>query len=335
MNGQPQVRAAVVGSGAFGRTHLRTLASMPEAEVAGVHALALDQAAALCETYGGQVYTSLDALAADASVDLVTIATPEDAHAEIFCQLVAAGKAVYIEKPLATTVADARRMVADSANAIAMSGHCLRFESRLARLAADRDAYGPLRHMRFANFRSRDEKDVYGRVHPVWSMLCHEIELGNAYAGAPATRVLARDLQFSDGQADGMSILVEYANGVTASIEGGWLLPAAAAVAENDRCSFFFDLATVEIALPHTGFTVTTAAGMRPANQQYEHAVHGVEYGALRAAFAYMATCIRDGQQPQISTIADGCGAALVAATALRSAQAGTWAAVDEPEDSP
>lgn len=66
-------KAAVVGGGAFGEAHLRTYASMPQVEVGGVFTLERDRGAALCQQYGGTNYESLAALAADQSVDIVSI----------------------------------------------------------------------------------------------------------------------------------------------------------------------------------------------------------------------------------------------------------------------
>ena len=78
------VRAAVVGGGAFGECHLKTLASMPDIELVGLYTLEQDRGRELCDHYGGKCCSSLNELAADPSIDLVTIATPEDAHFESF-----------------------------------------------------------------------------------------------------------------------------------------------------------------------------------------------------------------------------------------------------------
>ena len=56
-------------------------------------------------------YASLDALLDDDAVDVVHVTTPNALHAEQALAALAAGKHVVCEKPLATTVADAERMV--------------------------------------------------------------------------------------------------------------------------------------------------------------------------------------------------------------------------------
>jgi len=319
------IRAAVVGGGAFGECHLKTFYSMPQVEVAGLYTLERDRGETLCRRYGGTCYQSLDELASDPTIDLVSIATPENAHYESFKLLAAKEKAIYVEKPLATSMVEASQMLELSRSIIAMSGHCLRFESRLAHVFARRNTLGRLRHMSFRDKRTQAEKAVYGRVHPAYCLLCHEIELSNAFAQDRFKRVCAMETCFSGGQVDGMNILIEYHNGVTSSIEGGWLLPAQESLRENDRCSLDFEGGTFEIALPNLGITFVSSQGYQFVNQQYEVNVYGMEFGALRSAFEYMIQCIESQTQPEISTIQDGYEAVRLIDAALQSARIGQW----------
>ena len=323
------VRAAVVGGGAFGECHLRTLASMPDVEVVGLYTLEQDRGTELCDRYGGKCYPNLDELAADSTIDMVSITTPEDAHFESFKVLAEHGKAIYVEKPLATSLAEAREMLELSRSITAMSGHCLRFESRIAQVFAQRDRLGRLRHMSFRNKRRHSDKTVYGRVHPAYVIFCHDIELGNALAGEPFTRVCAMETQFSEGQVDGMNILIEYRSGATCSIEGGWYLPTQESLAENDRCSLDFEAGTFEIALPNMGFSFLDEQGFQFFNQQYECNVYGMEFGALRSALEYLVGCLRNHTSPEISTIEDGFQAVRLIEAALESARSGRWVEAD------
>jgi UDP-N-acetylglucosamine 3-dehydrogenase len=325
MPSKQPVKAAVVGGGAFGECHLKTLASMPQVEVAGLYTLEQDRGKVLCQRYGGNLYPSLEQLASDPTVDLVTIATPENDHFEAFQVLAAYQKAVYVEKPLATSLAEASEMLELSRLLIAMSGHCLRFESRLAQVFAQYEQMGRLRHMSFRDRRIQADKAVYGRVHPAYVLLCHEIELCNAFARDRFKRVCALETNFAEGQIDGMNILIEYRSGVTASIEGGWYLPTQDSLLENDRCTLDFEAGTFEIALPNLGFTFLTSRGYQFLNHQYEHRVYGMEFGALRSAFEYMVRCVQNRMQPEISTIQDGYEAVRLVDAALRSAQTGKW----------
>ena len=325
MNPQKAVKAAVIGGGNFGECHLKTFASMPHVEVVGLYTLEQDKAVSLCRQYGGKPFKSLDHLVSDPDIDLVSIATPEGAHYESFQAVAETGKAIYVEKPLSTSLIEAEKMLDLSRSLIAMSGHCLRFESRLAYVFSQLDRLGQLRHMSFRNKRPSSEKEVYGRVHPAFAMLCHEVELSNALAGERFQRVIALETCFSNSQVDGMNILIEYPSGATASIEGGWLLPTQPSLQENDRCSLDFEHGTFEISLPNPGFTFLSSKGCKFLNHQYEFNVYGMEFGALRAAFEYMVHCIQNHTPPRISTIADGYEAVRLVDAALQSACEGNW----------
>jgi len=320
-----KINAAVVGGGAFGECHLKTYSSMPHVDVAGVYTRRSDRAAALCAKYGGKPYTSLQQLADDPAVDLVSIATAEDVHVEPFRAIAARGKAIYVEKPLATDLEDAKAIVEMSQAIIAMSGHCLRFESRLAHVFQNREGLGRLRHMSFKDRRTRQPKQLYGRVHPAYVLLCHEIELANAFAGVPFKRVCALQAKFDEGQFDDFSMLVEYENGATCVIEGGWLMPDQKSLDENDMAVLDFDGGSYSIEMPHSGITFLNEESNRFINQHYEHSVYGMEFGALRNALEYMVQCITTNTKPRISTVEDGYNAVLLVDAAIRSAQSGQW----------
>jgi predicted dehydrogenase len=317
-----KIRAAVIGGGAFGECHLKTYRSMPQVEVAGLYTLEKDRAEALCRKYGGRRYESLQQLASDPDIDLVSIATPENAHFESFKLLAEKKKAIYVEKPLATSMEEAKQMLDLSRGIIAMCGHCLRFESRLAHVFQQREQLGKLHHMSFKDRRPRSQKALYGRVHPAYVMLCHEIELANAFAGVPFKRVCGMESHFSAGQIDGITMLIEYENGATCMIEGGFYLPSED---DNDLIALDFEKGTFTIALPHSGFNFVGHEGSKFVNQQYEYSVYGMEFGALRTALEYMTNCITQNTQPKISTIEDGYNAVRLAHSAIESARAGRW----------
>lgn len=317
-------KAAVVGGGAFGEAHLRTYASMPQVEVAGVYTLERDRGEALSRQYGGVNYESLESLVNDKSVDVVSIVTPEDRHLETFQVLAAAGKAIYVEKPLATDLVEARKILELSRGTMAMSGHCLRFEHRLAQVFARLQGV-PKHHLSFRDRRTRQEKDTYGRVHPAYAMLCHEIELSNAFAESPFARVMALETRISEGQVDGMTLLIEYANGVTSVVEGGWYLPRQTHCIENDFVTILSAQGIDEMTMPHLGYYRLSEEGMEIPNLAYGHGIYGVEYGPLRAAFDYFINCLATETVPRISTIEDAFCAVELIDAAIRSAAENRW----------
>jgi myo-inositol 2-dehydrogenase/D-chiro-inositol 1-dehydrogenase len=106
------VNVGVIGSGGMGGRHIRNLAGQTPAQVVAI--MDLDQAraeAVAAQTGGGKVYTETDALIADPNVEAVVIASPDPFHAQTALDCLAAGKPVLCEKPLATNLTDAKKVL--------------------------------------------------------------------------------------------------------------------------------------------------------------------------------------------------------------------------------
>ncbi|MGQ2912867.1 Gfo/Idh/MocA family oxidoreductase [Aeromicrobium sp.] len=105
-----RLKVGVVGAGAMGAAHVRTLAtSVPGAEVTRVFDMDTARAQAVAAEVGGEAAASPEALIAD--VDAFVVASPDFTHADLAIAGIEAGKHVLCEKPLAVTADDARRVV--------------------------------------------------------------------------------------------------------------------------------------------------------------------------------------------------------------------------------
>lgn len=126
-----KVRIAVVGAaGAFGMKHLDGLANIEDAEVTVVSATSAEKAQGVADKYGvPNAVVGLDAVLERDDVDAVILATPTQMHASQSQAVLAAGKHVQVEIPLADSFADAEATVAaaDAAGKVAMVGHTRRF----------------------------------------------------------------------------------------------------------------------------------------------------------------------------------------------------------------
>jgi myo-inositol 2-dehydrogenase/D-chiro-inositol 1-dehydrogenase len=104
----------VIGTGGMGTRHAETLsATVSGARVAGVTDLDLSRAEKLAADCGSDVlvFENEQALIRDDGIDVVVITTPDDTHARLVMECLQYEKPVFCEKPLATTVEDARRIV--------------------------------------------------------------------------------------------------------------------------------------------------------------------------------------------------------------------------------
>jgi predicted dehydrogenase len=123
---------AVIGTGYIGGEHIRAIAAHGQARLQTICCTerSLDAAAALMQTHGAaRVTTSYQDVLADPEVDVVYLCTPNSGHEDQAVAALEAGKHVFVEKPLAVTVAGCRRIVSaarDSGRQV-MVGHGARF----------------------------------------------------------------------------------------------------------------------------------------------------------------------------------------------------------------
>lgn len=130
------VRVGLLGCGRVAaEAHLPALARVPGVAAVAVADADPEQARRVAERFGiARVHASAAALAADEAVDLVAVCTPPAAHAEGALAALAAGRHVFVEKPLAPAL-DAAGAIAEAAAAtplVAVSGFNLRVHRQVA-----------------------------------------------------------------------------------------------------------------------------------------------------------------------------------------------------------
>jgi predicted dehydrogenase len=215
-------------------THAAALARIPGAEVVAICDLLPEATGRFVEQWGAvwpamRVYDDAAALLANERLDVVAVCTPDDRHAELVIAAAEGGvPAIMCEKPLATTLADADRMVAaiERAGTIVSVDHTRRWDP----------FYGRVREL-IAAGRIGQVRSVVGTLHGERAMLfrngTHILDLMCWYAGAPPARVFARlepgyDDFVSyrgDGGHDptsepGASAYIEFENGVRGFFNG-------------------------------------------------------------------------------------------------------------------
>ncbi|MFF1400990.1 Gfo/Idh/MocA family protein [Streptomyces sp. NPDC058287] len=113
----PRTNAVIIGAGMIGTVHARAVRAAG-GHVRGVVASTPARSAQLATEWDVPVaYPDLSSVLADESVDVVHVCTPNALHARQAAAALRAGKHVICEKPLATTVADARMLEATAAAA--------------------------------------------------------------------------------------------------------------------------------------------------------------------------------------------------------------------------
>ncbi len=105
------LRVGIIGCGNIAGPYARTLTPYPQIELVGATDIDLSRAQALVDQYGGRVYTNMEEMLADPTIDLIINLTIHHAHPAVITQCLNAGKHVHSEKPLALTYAEAKALV--------------------------------------------------------------------------------------------------------------------------------------------------------------------------------------------------------------------------------
>ena len=109
-----KLRAAVIGCGAIAKhLHVPDYANCPQAEIVALCDTAPKKAKALAEAWAPEatIYTNHQKMLKEEAIDCVTVTLPNRFHAPVTLDALRADCHVLVEKPMATTLAEARRMV--------------------------------------------------------------------------------------------------------------------------------------------------------------------------------------------------------------------------------
>ncbi len=122
------VKIGIIGAGHMGRTHARNLKQDQRVEIIGVADIMERPAQSLAAEVGGKAFPSADVLLAEWP-DAVYVCTPNTLHTEAVLKALARGVHVFSEKPMATTLQEARDIVtaAQKSRALYQVGHNRRF----------------------------------------------------------------------------------------------------------------------------------------------------------------------------------------------------------------
>ena len=231
MTDHAPLRFGVIGFGAWGRFHARSIAAEPTAALVAIAANGdASAAAAKAEFPAAALHRDWRALIADTAVEAVAIATPNHLHAEVALAALAAGKHVLVEKPMATTLADCDRLVEASARGPARLS--VGFECRLSpqwgriRAMIDEGAIGRARHVHVTLFRHPYRPGAAGWRHDrarVGSWILEEpvhfFDLALWYLEAAGRPVRVRALSQGDaGMEPVLSVIASFPDGSTAAV---------------------------------------------------------------------------------------------------------------------
>jgi predicted dehydrogenase len=207
------VPIGVVGTGHLGRHHVRILASLPGAELVGVHDARAETAEAVAAEHGTRAFASLEELAS--RVEAMVLAVPTSAHAQLGRWLLAAGLHVLVEKPIAATLAEADALLAAAAaaNRVLAVGHVEFFNPAVQTLLAHRAPPGFLEIQRLGVFSPRSlDVDV------ILDLMIHDLQILHALDPSPVREIRATGIAVLSPRVDIANVRIELGSGCVANL---------------------------------------------------------------------------------------------------------------------
>jgi myo-inositol 2-dehydrogenase/D-chiro-inositol 1-dehydrogenase len=162
----------LIGAGRIGTSHAQVVAErVPAARLTAVADPRPAAAEALANRFGARAFTDPAALINDPQVAAVLIAASSEAHADLIVAAAAAGKAVFCEKPMSLTLADADRALAavETAGVVLQVGFNRRFD-RGFRAAHDAVASGAVGEVQLMRSLTRDPGLANPGAVPPWTI---------------------------------------------------------------------------------------------------------------------------------------------------------------------
>ena len=331
-----RLRIGVIGLGWFGEIHCETIVGVPELELAALCTRRPDRLAEQAAKFGvAKTFTDYNEMLADPDIDAVSVVTMWDQHTAPACASLAAGKHVFLEKPMASTLPDCRTIMAaaEAAEGILQIGHICRFNPRyrMAKQAIDEGRIGKIVAMSSRrNIPAAWTPEILQKIGPIVGDAVHDTDLmlwftGDRVATAYAQTVSVRVLTHPDiGQT-----MYRFEGGATATLETVWCMPEQTPFDIDERLSVIGTEGLIHVQDTFPNLAIVDGNKLHSPDTTYWPMFEGLRSGALRDEFAYFARCALAGQTPAIGRPDDAAAALAATLAAEESARTGAVVAVE------
>ncbi len=174
------------------------------------------------------VTDDLDAVLADDQVSAVIVATPAASHAPLARRALAAGKHVFVEKPLALSTEDAVELArtADEKGVTLMVGHTFEFNPAVRAMKEYIDS-GEIGEVLYLHSQRLNLGRIQSDINAFWSIGPHDVSIANYLLGSSPQWVSARGARYlNDTVDDVMFVTASYPGGVLVHMHVSWLDPS-------------------------------------------------------------------------------------------------------------
>lgn len=330
-----RVKWGVIGLGWFGEKHCEALSTIAQVELHALCTRTESRLADLAARFGvTHTYRDYHELLADPELQAVSIVTMWDQHVGPALAALAAGEHVFLEKPMASTVEDCRRIIAaaQAAPGFFMVGHICRFNPRyaLAKKEIEAGKIGRVVSMYARrNIPAAVSESVLGKIGPIIGDGVHDTDLMLWFTGAKVQSVYAQTVNVRGlAHPDIGWTTYRFDGGAVGVLENVWFLPEKTPYPLDERMEIVGTEGSIQIQDAGPSLAVCDREGWRYPEATYWPAVHGARAGALREELTYFANCVRAGTPPTIVSPEDSLEAVRACLAAEQSAASGTVVAL-------
>jgi predicted dehydrogenase len=222
------VRIGVVGLGYWGPNIARNFDSIPGCELAWCCDSSPQARQAVADRFPGVALAEdLDELLSDGSLDAVALATPVATHGELALRVLEAGKHLFVEKPLAQSVAAAERAVAaaDRSGRVLMVGHLLEYHPGIQKLRELAQS-GELGDIYYIYGNRLNLGKLRADENALWSLGAHDVSVVLRLAGEEPSEAVAHGESYvRNGVEDVVFCFLRFPSGLSAHLHLSWLDP--------------------------------------------------------------------------------------------------------------
>ncbi len=275
-------RLAVIGTGGWGKNHVRVLS-----ELGNLVAICdIDEArvSAFAEKYQVKGYTSVDELIATEKPDGVTICTPASTHFAVASKTLSRGIHTFVEKPMTSTVKEASDLIelAEKAHRILTVGFIERFNPAISELKKIVTSGTLGKPILFEYHRENRRGENIVDVGVVKDASVHDIDTARWLFGEEPKTVYARVGSVMGKNEDFATILLGFKDQRTASIITNWVTPSRVRLlrAVFERAVVTLDFISQEIQIhEETGTKVPQHTVQEPLTLELKEYISAIEQG--------------------------------------------------------
>ena len=207
------IKAGVIGAGHLGKIHLRLLETSKRYELIGFYDSNNKNAKVLSSEKGYRLFDSIEELIE--ACDMIDIVTPTLFHHEVSLKAIAKKKHIFIEKPIANSVAEAEKITiaAKEQGVLGQVGHVERFNPafKAARHAVSNPLF--IESHRLAEFNPRGTD-----VPVVLDLMIHDIDILLSIVKSKVKIVSASGVSVISNTPDIANARIEFENGCVANL---------------------------------------------------------------------------------------------------------------------